>query len=132
MIASYLACNLPTPPIGKHRLGTAKLDPFAASFELSDLRGVGACRIRSVSMTQERSVALRGFAGMDAEKRHKIAKKGGASVPREKRSFAQNPELAAQAGRKGGLAAASQPHRARFPWLSCSLSQPPGRGYPLP
>src|SRR6185503_7381225 len=27
--------------------------------------------------------------------------------------------------------AASQPHRARFPWLSCSLSQPPGRGYPL-
>ena len=59
-------------------------------------------------MTQERSVALRGFAGMDAEKRHKIAKKGGASVPREKRSFAQNPELAAQAGRKGGLAVAPE------------------------
>ena len=56
-------------------------------------------------MTQERTNArLRGFAGMDADKRRAIAKKGGASVPREKRSFVQNPALAAQAGRKGGLA----------------------------
>jgi len=60
-------------------------------------------------MTQERTIAaLRGFAGMDAEKRNKIAKKGGASVPREKRSFAKNPELAAHAGRKGGLAVAPE------------------------
>jgi general stress protein YciG len=56
-------------------------------------------------MTHERTIAgLRGFAGMDADKRRAIAKKGGASVPREKRSFVQNPALAAQAGRKGGLA----------------------------
>ena len=54
-------------------------------------------------MTQERTNArLRGFAGMDADKRRAIAKKGGASVPREKRSFVQNPALAAHAGRKVG------------------------------
>ena len=60
-------------------------------------------------MTQERTIAgLRGFAGMDADKRRAIAKKGGASVPHEKRSFAQNPALAAHAGRKGGLAVAPE------------------------
>jgi len=61
-------------------------------------------------MTQERTIAaaLRGFAGMDAEKRRMIARKGGASVPREKRSFAQSPELAAHAGRKGGRAVAPE------------------------
>ena len=60
-------------------------------------------------MTKERTVAgLRGFAGMDADKRREIAKKGGASVPREKRSFVQNPALAADAGRKGGRAVAPE------------------------
>lgn len=44
----------------------------------------------------------RGFASMDPEKQRAIARKGGESVPREKRSFSQNAELAAQAGRKGG------------------------------
>jgi uncharacterized protein len=44
----------------------------------------------------------RGFASMDAEKQRAIASKGGQSVPNEKRSFSQNRELAAQAGRKGG------------------------------
>ena len=39
---------------------------------------------------------------MDAEKQRAIASKGGQSVPNEKRSFSQNRELAAQAGRKGG------------------------------
>jgi len=39
---------------------------------------------------------------MDAEKQRAIASKGGQSVPDEKRSFSQNRELAAQAGRKGG------------------------------
>ena len=33
-----------------------------------------------------------------------IARKGGASVPSEKRSFSQDRSLAAQAGRKGGEA----------------------------
>ena len=39
---------------------------------------------------------------MDRAKQRAIASKGGQSVPPEKRSFSQNPELAAKAGRKGG------------------------------
>ena len=60
-------------------------------------------------MTQERSgVALRGFASMDVNKQREIARKGGANVPQEKRSFAQDRALAADAGRKGGRAVAPQ------------------------
>jgi general stress protein YciG len=44
----------------------------------------------------------RGFAAMDDDKQRKIASKGGESVPDEKRSFSQDRELAAEAGRKGG------------------------------
>ena len=44
----------------------------------------------------------RGFAAMDSQKQRMIASKGGQSVPDEKRSFSQNRELAAAAGRKGG------------------------------
>ncbi len=44
----------------------------------------------------------RGFASMDPEKQRAIARKGGQSVPDDKRSFSQNHELAARAGRKGG------------------------------
>lgn len=44
----------------------------------------------------------RGFAAMDPARRREIARKGGESVPNEKRSFSQNRELAAEAGRKGG------------------------------
>lgn len=46
--------------------------------------------------------STRGFAGMDERKQREIASKGGQSVPPHKRSFAQKPELAAEAGRKGG------------------------------
>jgi len=46
----------------------------------------------------------RGFAAMDPERRREIARRGGASVPSEKRSFAQDRDLAANAGRKGGAA----------------------------
>lgn len=46
----------------------------------------------------------RGFASMDPEKQREIARKGGRSVPAEKRSFAQDPKLAAAAGKKGGVA----------------------------
>jgi uncharacterized protein len=46
--------------------------------------------------------APRGFAAMDRQERREIARKGGANVPRDKRSFARNPELASEAGRKGG------------------------------
>jgi general stress protein YciG len=44
----------------------------------------------------------RGFAAMTPDRRREIARKGGASVPKEKRSFAVSRELAISAGRKGG------------------------------
>lgn len=53
-------------------------------------------------MAEKSSAGGRGFAAMDEEKQRRIASKGGQSVPNEKRSFSQNRELAAQAGRKGG------------------------------
>jgi hypothetical protein len=46
----------------------------------------------------------KGFAAMSPERRREIARKGGASVPSEKRSFARDRELAASAGRLGGSA----------------------------
>lgn len=44
----------------------------------------------------------RGFASMDRDKQREIARKGGQSVPDEKRSFSKNHQLASDAGRKGG------------------------------
>jgi uncharacterized protein len=52
---------------------------------------------------QPKPKSKRGFASMDPEKQREIARKGGKSVPAEKRSYAQNTELAAAAGRKGGM-----------------------------
>ncbi len=46
----------------------------------------------------------RGFAAMSAEQRTEIARKGGASVPNEKRLFSVRRDVAADAGRKGGKA----------------------------
>ena len=51
-----------------------------------------------------RKTSNRGFASMNPERQREIARKGGESVPNEKRSFSQDRELAAQAGRKGGEA----------------------------
>jgi general stress protein YciG len=45
---------------------------------------------------------------MDRSKQREIARKGGANVPHEKRSFAQNRQLASEAGRKGGRRVAPQ------------------------
>jgi uncharacterized protein len=53
-------------------------------------------------MHKSTSTSNRGFASMDAEKQREIARKGGRSVPSEKRSFSQNHQLASEAGRKGG------------------------------
>jgi general stress protein YciG len=39
---------------------------------------------------------------MDPERQRAIAAKGGAAVPADKRSFSQDRQLAADAGRKGG------------------------------
>ena len=52
--------------------------------------------------TRGSGVSKRGLASMDPERQREIARKGGASVPSEKRSFAKDRDLAASAGRKGG------------------------------
>lgn len=44
----------------------------------------------------------RGFAGWSVQKRKEVATLGGRSLPREKRAFAQDPDLARRAGRAGG------------------------------
>jgi len=46
----------------------------------------------------------RGFACMDPERRREIARKGGASVRPDNRSFSRDRDLASAAGRKGGEA----------------------------
>lgn len=53
-------------------------------------------------MSERKGQSNRGFASMDRAKQREIARKGGESVPDEKRSFSQNPQLASEAGRKGG------------------------------
>lgn len=53
-------------------------------------------------MRKKENASNRGFAAMDVEKQREIARKGGRSVPNEKRSFSQNHQLASEAGRKGG------------------------------
>ena len=58
----------------------------------------------SVQDSRTRKPARRGFAAMDKERQREIARKGGASVPDDKRSFSQDRDLAASAGRKGGEA----------------------------
>jgi general stress protein YciG len=44
----------------------------------------------------------RGFAAMHPEKQREIARRGGKSVPNEKRSFSFDPGLVVAAGRLGG------------------------------
>ena len=53
-------------------------------------------------MEEIKKKSTRGFASMDPERQRAIARKGGQSVPKDKRSFALNKNLAAEAGRKGG------------------------------
>ena len=53
-------------------------------------------------MAENSTGSTRGFASMDREKQREIARKGGRSVPNDKRSFSQNHQLASEAGRKGG------------------------------
>ena len=55
-------------------------------------------------MANNQDTSNRGFASMDEDKQRDIASKGGQSVPDEKRSFSQDRQLAADAGRKGGEA----------------------------
>lgn len=72
--------------------------------------------------------ALRGFAAMDIERRREIARKGGESVPKEKRSFSRDPELAADAGRKGGQNVAAEDRSfSRNHGLAASAGRKGGR-----
>lgn len=73
---------------------------MAESNEAHDAREKGEGRAEG----EARPKKLRGFAAMDPDKQRAISRKGGESVPVEKRSFSQDRELAAQAGRKGGAA----------------------------
>ena len=57
-------------------------------------------------------LSKRGFAGMTPEKRKEIATKGGKSVPKEKRAYSVNRDLASKAGKKGGKA--SRPDKRSF------------------
>jgi general stress protein YciG len=50
----------------------------------------------------QKGIAGRGFASMSQDRQRQIASMGGRAVPDSKRSFSQNRQLAAAAGRKGG------------------------------
>lgn len=78
-------------------------------------------------MAQERSsTSNRGFASMDPERQRQIASKGGQSVPDEKRSFSQNRQLAAEAGRKGGEASHGRARARAAAAARSSTPQPVG------
>jgi general stress protein YciG len=62
----------------------------------------------SLNMADNQQRSNRGFASMDQNKQRDIARKGGESVPNEKRSFSRDPKLAAEAGRKGGRSVAPE------------------------
>lgn len=61
---------------------------------------------------QHQGGGKQGFASMNRERQRQIASMGGSSVPADKRPFAQNHRLAAEAGRKGGMASGGR-HRNR-------------------
>lgn len=63
-------------------------------------------------MTTQPAKKYRGFAAMDPEKRRVIARKGGASVRPEQRSFTKDRDLAARAGAKGGARSGSRRRQA--------------------
>jgi general stress protein YciG len=78
-----------------------------AKFLASSLNLRGAFRFlrtqaKSSGDRSMNNTSRRGFASMDPDRRREIARMGGRSVPAEKRSFSQNRDLAAEAGRKGG------------------------------
>jgi len=53
-------------------------------------------------------VVRRGFASMTRKQRTLASQKGGSNVLPEKRTYARDPELAREAGRRGGLAKAAR------------------------
>ncbi len=57
----------------------------------------------------------RGFAVMNKDLQREIARKGGASIPPEKRAFSLNRDLAVSSGRKGGAASHADTRPAGSP-----------------
>lgn len=55
---------------------------------------------------------------MTPERRREVCSLGGKSIPKEKRSFSQNRELAKAAGRKGGLT----PRRTKVKLTSAEIN----------
>jgi general stress protein YciG len=55
------------------------------------------------------STKTRGFASMDPARRQEVARRGGASAAPANRTFSRDPELAREAGRKGGLKSRPRP-----------------------
>ncbi|HWE21513.1 MAG TPA: KGG domain-containing protein [Hyphomicrobiaceae bacterium] len=51
-----------------------------------------------------------GFASMSPELRREISRKGGQSIPAQKRAFSQRKELGRSARRKGGVAIGRNRH----------------------
>ncbi len=55
-----------------------------------------------MTQVKAKTKQYRGFAVMEPALRQEIARRGGAAVKAEDRSFSRNKTLAAEAGRKGG------------------------------
>lgn len=67
---------------------------------------------------------------MDETRQREIARKGGESVPAEKRSFSQNRALAAEAGRKGGTSRGTRTsHDEKTGRNNIGAPQPPTEGH---
>ncbi len=64
-------------------------------------------------MDEVRVKGKQGFASMDPERQREIAKMGGSAVPEKSRIYSINREVAAAAGRKGGLARAAKYRQMR-------------------
>src|SRR2546427_301356 len=79
----------------------------------------------AMEMLKKSLTSTRGFASMDRETQLAIARKGGASVPNEKRSFAQNRRLAAEAGERADRV--SIPASAAFRAITRSQRRPAAR-----
>ena len=93
------------------RFGNDRERPREVSHETRSASGANGDSDNATSGRARTGRSNRGFASMDPERQREIARKGGASVPSEKRSFSQDRGLAAQAGRKGGEAS----HGSRRP-----------------
>jgi general stress protein YciG len=59
----------------------------------------------------------RGFASMSPEKRRQMASMGGKAVPKEKRAYARDPDLASRSGKKGGAAIRVVTYKSRSDML---------------